>query len=98
MKKWVCQVCGYIYEGDTAPEECPVCHVGAEKFEELKGEMDPEKRKDLIFQMQQILVDDAAVLIDGYYNSSMIYSKKVGSAHIHTADYYWLSTEITPAE
>ena len=69
-----------------------------EKFEELKGEMDPEKRKDLIFQMQQILVDDAAVLIDGYYNSSMIYSKKVGSAHIHTADYYWLSTEITPAE
>ena len=38
------------------------------------------------------------VLIDGYYNSSMIYSKKVGSAHIHTADYYWLSTEITPAE
>ena len=61
-------------------------------------EMDPEKRKDLIFQMQQILVDDAAVLIDGYYNSSMIYSKKVGSAHIHTADYYWLSTEITPAE
>ena len=38
MKKWVCQVCGYIYEGDTAPEECPVCHVGAEKFEELKGE------------------------------------------------------------
>ena len=50
----------------------------------------------MIFQMQQILVDDAAVLIDGYYNSSMIYSKKVGSAHIHTADYYWLSTEITP--
>ena len=39
MKKWVCQVCGYIYEGDVAPEECPVCHVGPEKFEELKGEM-----------------------------------------------------------
>ena len=39
MKKWVCQVCGYIYEGDVAPEECPVCHVGSEKFVELKGEM-----------------------------------------------------------
>ena len=36
MKKWVCQVCGYIYEGENAPAECPVCHVGAEKFEELK--------------------------------------------------------------
>lgn len=49
--------------------------------------------------MQQILIDDAAVLVDGYYNSSMIYNNaKVGSAHIHTADYYWLSTEIVPAE
>ena len=66
-------------------------------FSELKGEMDPDKRADLVFRMQQILVDDAAVLIDGYYNSSMIYSKNVGSAHIHTADYYWLTTEITPA-
>ncbi len=69
-----------------------------ELFEQLKSEMDEDKRADLIFQMQQILVDDAAVLIDGYYNSSMIYSKNVGNAHIHTADYYWLTTEITPAE
>ena len=67
-------------------------------FEQLKSEMDKDKRADLIFQMQQILVDDAAVLIDGYYNSSMIYSKNVGNAHIHTADYYWLTTEITPAQ
>ncbi|MDD6189952.1 MAG: ABC transporter substrate-binding protein [Clostridiales bacterium] len=66
-------------------------------FSELKGEMDPEKRAELVFRMQQILIDDAAVLIDGYYNSSMIYSKNVGNAHIHTADYYWLTTEITPA-
>ncbi len=66
-------------------------------FAELKGEMNPERRADLIFRMQQILVDDAAVLIDGYYNSSMIYSKNVASAHIHTADYYWLTTEIIPA-
>ena len=28
-------VCGYIHEGETAPQECPICHVGAEKFEEL---------------------------------------------------------------
>ena len=26
MKKFVCKVCGYIYEGDAAPAECPVCH------------------------------------------------------------------------
>ena len=28
-------VCGYIHEGNEAPQECPVCHVGPEKFEEL---------------------------------------------------------------
>ena len=39
MKKIVCTVCGYIHEGETAPEVCPVCKVGAEKFEEMKGEM-----------------------------------------------------------
>ena len=32
MTKWVCTVCGYVYEGDAAPAECPVCHVGADKF------------------------------------------------------------------
>lgn len=36
MAKWVCKVCGYIHEGDSAPAECPVCHVGADKFEEVK--------------------------------------------------------------
>lgn len=39
MKKFVCVVCGYIHEGETAPELCPVCKVGADKFEEMKGEM-----------------------------------------------------------
>ena len=39
MTKWVCTVCGYVYEGDAAPAECPVCHVGADQFEEVKGEM-----------------------------------------------------------
>lgn len=39
MKKWVCSVCGYVHEGDTPPESCPVCKVPASKFEEQKGEM-----------------------------------------------------------
>ena len=30
--KFVCSVCGYVHEGDAAPAECPVCHVGADKF------------------------------------------------------------------
>lgn len=30
--KFVCTVCGYTYEGDKAPEKCPMCGVGSEKF------------------------------------------------------------------
>lgn len=32
MAKFVCSVCGYVYEGEAAPEKCPVCGVGPDKF------------------------------------------------------------------
>ena len=38
MKKFVCQVCGYIHEGDSAPEFCPQCKVPASKFTEQSEE------------------------------------------------------------
>ena len=38
MKKFVCSVCGYVYEGEAAPAECPICHAPAEKFKEQAGE------------------------------------------------------------
>ena len=37
--KWVCQVCGYVHEGDAAPESCPVCKAPAEKFTKQDEEM-----------------------------------------------------------
>ena len=37
--KWVCTVCGYVHEGDQPPAECPVCHVGADKFKKMEGDM-----------------------------------------------------------
>ena len=39
MAKWVCSVCGYVHEGDTAPEKCPQCGVPAEKFTKQEGEL-----------------------------------------------------------
>jgi len=39
MTKWVCSVCGYVHEGETAPEQCPVCKVGADKFTKQEGEL-----------------------------------------------------------
>ena len=38
MKKFVCPVCGYVHEGDSAPEKCPLCKVPGEKFKEMTGE------------------------------------------------------------
>ena len=66
-------------------------------YEKFLETADAAERANLLQQMQQILVNDAVVIVDGYYNSSMAYSKNVGYAHIHTADYYWLTTEIVPA-
>ena len=36
-KKFVCSVCGYVHEGDSAPERCPQCNVTADKFNEAKS-------------------------------------------------------------
>lgn len=35
-KKFRCLVCGYVYEGENSPAECPVCHAKADKFVEIK--------------------------------------------------------------
>ena len=34
-KKFICTVCGYVHDGDTAPEKCPQCGVPASKFKEV---------------------------------------------------------------
>ena len=39
MKKFVCTVCGYVYEGEAAPAECPICHAPASKFVEQSEDM-----------------------------------------------------------
>lgn len=38
MKKFVCAICGYIHEGESAPASCPICRAGADKFTEQAGE------------------------------------------------------------
>ena len=36
--KWVCSVCGYVYEGEQPPVKCPQCGVPASKFVAQKDE------------------------------------------------------------
>ncbi len=39
MKKWICTVCGYMHEGETPIDECPICKAPASKFNEQTGDM-----------------------------------------------------------
>ena len=36
--KWICKVCGYVYEGPEAPEFCPQCKAPKSKFQPMGGE------------------------------------------------------------
>ena len=77
MKKWVCQVCGYIYEGDTAPEECPVCHVVAlpTEVENSMNDINAAQRKraaaqelaDKTSTFQTLVVQEKAITIPTQY-------------------------------
>lgn len=36
VRKWKCRVCGYIWEGNEPPAECPLCHKDSSYFDEIK--------------------------------------------------------------
>lgn len=67
-------------------------------YESLLAELDTDQRKEDIRQLQQILLDDGVAIVHGYYTSSMCSSKAIENASIGIADYYWLTSEITPVE
>lgn len=37
MKKFVCSICGYVHEGERAPEKCPQCGASSDKFFESES-------------------------------------------------------------
>ena len=79
------------------------CGYDSEEFNELYDQftasLDQEERDELVVQMEQVLINDCAVLVHGYYNSTMISNaSKVTGAEIPAFDYYWLNTDIKPAE
>ena len=63
----------------------------------LAVEFDPAKRRQLMIDMQQILLNDAASLFLGYPETNIVSSTKITGAIMHPADYYWLTNKIMPA-
>ena len=41
MAKWKCKVCGYVYEGESAPEVCPVCKQPSTVFVKVEEPKNP---------------------------------------------------------
>ena len=66
-------------------------------YEELQKEMDVSKRPAIIEKMQKILLDDAAMIVDGYYTASMAFSKNVKGVQMYPMDFYWITFDIAPA-
>ena len=55
MAKYVCSVCGYVHEGDSAPDVCPICKAPAEKFQKQEGERLLLKRLNMLLNLQSCL-------------------------------------------
>lgn len=69
-----------------------------EIYEKLEKEFAEEKRREYIVQLQQILLDDAVLVTYGYYNYNMCTTDMVVGAKCSTSDFYWVTTDVRPAE
>lgn len=67
-------------------------------LDELSKEYEEEARKELIMQIQQLIINDAATIFFGYETTYLFSSKRVTGVNIYPMDYYWLTKDITLAE
>ena len=62
--------------------------------DKLAVEFNPAKRKQLLIEMQQVVMDDAAAVFFGYPKTNMVSNATIVGAEILPADYYWLTKDI----
>lgn len=68
-------------------------------YEEMITSTDEDRKAELYVQMQQILIDDAATIVHGYYNSSIVYNNNViTGVEMYPLDYTWITTDWAPAK
>ncbi|MCI8505765.1 MAG: NADH peroxidase [Lachnospiraceae bacterium] len=83
MKKFVCDVCGYVYEGDAAPEKCPQCGAPASKFSEQSGDMAwaAEHVVGVAQGVSQDIIDDLRANFNGECSEVGMYLAMARVAH-----------------
>ena len=67
-------------------------------LDELAGTFDEDARKDLIEQIQQRIMDDAATVFFGYETTYLFSNTRVTGVKMYPMDYYWLTKDITLAQ
>lgn len=65
--------------------------------DKLGVEFDPAKRRELVIEMQKVILDDAASLVFGHPQTNMVSNKSIANAEILPCDYYWLTKDIKSA-
>lgn len=67
MKKFVCSICGYTYEGEEPPEKCPQCNAPSSKFNEVaeEGGYADEHRIGVAKDVEQDIIDDLRMNFNG---------------------------------
>ena len=83
MAKFVCSVCGYVYEGDAAPEKCPQCNAPASKFTEQSGDMSwaAEHVVGVAQGVPQDIIDDLRANFNGECSEVGMYLAMARVAH-----------------
>ena len=61
-------------------------------------EFDKEKRRQLIIQAQQLIMNDGAALFLGYPQTNIVSNKALTGVHMFPSDYYWITNLIKPAK
>lgn len=67
-------------------------------FASLAIEFNKDKRRDLIIQAQQIMLDDGASLFLGYPQTNIVSNKALAGVKMYPSDYYWVTHLIKPAK
>lgn len=68
------------------------------KLDELAKTFDEDARRDLIIDIQQEIMDDAATVFFGYETTYLFSNKKLTGVTMFPMDYYWLTKDIKLAE
>nr|WP_306307275.1 ABC transporter substrate-binding protein [Cellulosilyticum ruminicola] len=67
-------------------------------LDELAGTFDEAKRKELIIQIEQLIMNDAATVFFGYETTYLLSSTALTGVEMYPMDYYWLTKDIAPVQ